>query len=187
MRAHFNLESTADAAAMESARTTATTVDDSCSDQHRRGVFSCSGCIHERQSRSDEEKGRLALTDAQRAHLRTVLGRLMLESRTMAAWVADQGFAPGVAEALARDLAAIRERVQELAGRLGVPLDRDRIDPARKLRGWAAVWWSTVLDCRPQALTGYGRVDPELARFLEPRVSELAAVLMRIRSLAERD
>lgn len=129
----------------------------------------------------------MRLTDAQRAHLRTVLGQLARESVAMAAWVPEQRFPDGVAQELARDLTAVAERVRDLAARLDVSLDHDEVDPRRKLRGWAALWWSTVLDCRPRALRGYGRVDPALGRFLEPRVSELAAVLMRIRALSERD
>ncbi|MGD8496481.1 MAG: hypothetical protein PVF05_09850 [Gemmatimonadales bacterium] len=126
------------------------------------------------------------LTDAQRRHLRVLLGRLVEEAREQQErWTAE---VPGGAGRPVRDeLAELRRTAARVARELGVAERVGPPDPHRRLGAWSATWWSHVLDARPSALRRFGDLDQRTADRIGPLVEDLAERLRRLRALADVD
>lgn len=124
------------------------------------------------------------LTDAQRRHLRVLLGRLVDESREQQErWTAE---VPGAGGRSVRDeLAELRRAASRVARELGVAEGVGPPDPHRRLGAWSATWWSHVLDARPSALRRFGDLDRRAADRIGPLIEELAERLRRLRGLAD--
>jgi hypothetical protein len=56
----------------------------------------------------------------------------------------------------------------------------------RRVQAIAEVWASSMEDVKAQHLTAYGRVHPDLAATLDPRVDEIVVLLQRMAELAGR-
>ena len=80
-------------------------------------------------------------------------------------------------------LRTVQSRIRRTAGRLGLSLLQTSVDPRRRLAALAGHWWGLALDCRSQALRGYGEVDPEVGGALDPLVNDLAAELIGLGGL----
>jgi hypothetical protein len=120
------------------------------------------------------------LTVGQRRRLETTLMRLSDEAREMADAVRAEGEHPDEDSELARRLERISEEAEQLAGELGLTMDRHPVSVRRRLHAWASLSWSDVLDSGPAALRGYGAVDVRTADFLGPRIERLAEQLLVI-------
>jgi hypothetical protein len=135
-----------------------------------------------------EEKPRL--TEGQRRRLEVRLSGLVAEAREWLDWSRreredDDSEPLDWLVALRTELSHLIETIERTATSVGVSTQRREAEPERQVAGWASIWWASILDCRPEALAGFGRVDPELARQLEPATEEMAACLFRIKSAAE--
>jgi hypothetical protein len=138
---------------------------------------------------SAEESGRrrvtATLTEGQERHLRVCLGGLLAEADDLLRWAREGEVAtePWVRRA-AVELERLAGAVRETSDVLGLPLQQEEVDPRHRVSAWASIWWGSVLDCRPSALKAYGKVNPQTGRSLEPRVEEIARLLLRIEALS---
>ena len=115
------------------------------------------------------------LNDNQQRRLGTHLGLLVSDLDTLAQSPELQREGPGLARV--RDaIAAARRAADEMRVALGLPVERA---PSLKRRGAAVaeVWAARIEDLRARRLAGYGRVHPELAGRLDPRVVDVRARL----------
>lgn len=133
-----------------------------------------------------DEPTPVELTDAQRRHLRLCLARLAQDVEELGTWAESQSFDAASGAALAATLEAVAARATETAQRLGLSLYLEPDDPYRRLGTWASSWWSTILDCRPAALRGYGPVSDSARTVLAPEIDALAGLLMKIQDVAAR-
>jgi len=71
-----------------------------------------------------------------------------------------------------------RERLKALKSRFH--LDPQRMDLRSLLRSHLSYFWSVLHDCRSSKLKGYGVVDPELKKSLDPALDELLAIVEQL-------
>jgi hypothetical protein len=131
------------------------------------------------------DPAKVRLTGPQRRHITHTLERLIRETREQVTVLGRSGADPEVDAELREAMEAILGEAEEAGDRLGLDLEPHTVDPHRRLASWASFWWSTVLDSRPSALRGYGKVDSATAALVAPIVEGLAARLQRVKALAE--
>lgn len=128
------------------------------------------------------------LTESQRRHLQVRFGSLLAEAAELRDWA---GGLPTTEHPWTTELTVHLEHLarslHSAAARLDLDIDRRDPSPERRVAAWASIWWGAILDCRPESLRGYGLVGADLKRELGPVVDELAATLVRVRSLAGRE
>jgi hypothetical protein len=91
---------------------------------------------------------------------------------------------PGDPYAGLRDLIArLRERVESLRGKLGLPPDEGP-PLRRRVMATAEVWATSMEDVRARQLKGYGPVHSDLARALDPHLNEIIQLLQGMAKLA---
>lgn len=130
-------------------------------------------------------RAEVPLNASQRRHVALTLNRLARETRDrLERWDRSDEEVPGH-DTVPEALREVLRETERAARRLGIPLTERPTDPRRGLVAWSSAWWSIVLDARPDALRGYGAVDPDAAATLEPVVEELAARLQHLKSLSE--
>lgn len=126
----------------------------------------------------DPKDSPVHLTPSQRRHLELSLGHILLEMEEAGHWL-ERWPLPREAQDQTRNaLKDLGARVIAVAEELGLSPTGLRPDPRRKIESLASHWWTTVLDCRSQVLRGYGEVDADTARRLDPLVDDLASSLM---------
>jgi len=73
-------------------------------------------------------------------------------------------------------LERLRAAVASLEASLGLPSERP-IPTGRRLAATAEVWATRMVDLHARHLRAYGKVHPELASVLDPRLDELIGLL----------
>lgn len=77
-------------------------------------------------------------------------------------------------EQFRQGLRSVREKFQ---------LKPQSVNLRRLLRSYFSHFWSVLHDCRSAKLRGYGQVDPELARSLDPEITRLIALAERLEQI----
>jgi len=116
------------------------------------------------------------LTHNQQVHLATFL-RLLMED------VARLREDPGLPAHVVTALDAVSSAVQRVADEFGLSLPREA-DPVHRARVVAEVWITRAHGIRAARLRGYGPVDPDLGRRLDPLVERLRNRLEDVASAA---
>ena len=88
-------------------------------------------------------------------------------------------------EALRTVIANLGDAVASLSGALALPL-HDAPPLRRRVMATAEVWASSMEDVKARHLKAYGRVHPELAETLDPRLDEIVTLLQQMADLADR-
>jgi hypothetical protein len=124
------------------------------------------------------------LTENQRRHLQIRFTGLLAEAEELSMWAGGAAVAYNLwTGELVAELERLTGSLRAAAARLRLDVDRPVVSPERHVASWASSWWAEILECRPRSLRGYGVVEPELERELGPVVDEIAASLVRVRSL----
>ncbi|MFQ5747513.1 MAG: hypothetical protein ACE5HF_09895 [Gemmatimonadota bacterium] len=125
------------------------------------------------------------LNENQARRLEVRFGRLLAEAADLRSELEERRHGAGGAESqIAAELAALIDEVNAGGRMAGIQIAPRETDLERRIGAWAAAWWSRILDCGPEHLTGLGPVRPEAAELLAPAIQAMAARLARIRSLA---
>lgn len=82
-------------------------------------------------------------------------------------------------------IARLGVAVDGLGRRLALPA-HDAPPLRRRVQATAEVWASSMEDVKARHLKAYGRVHPELAETLDPRVDEIVTLLQQMADLAGR-
>jgi hypothetical protein len=88
-------------------------------------------------------------------------------------------------EGLRTVIARLGEAVAALGSALALPT-HDAPPLRRRVQATAEVWASSMEDVKARHLKAYGRVHPDLAALLDPRLDEIVAQLERMADLADR-
>ena len=87
-------------------------------------------------------------------------------------------------DALRTVIARLGAAVDALGRQLALP-PHDPPPLRRRVQATAEVWASSMEDVKARHLKAYGRVHPELAATLDPRVDELVTLLQQLADLAD--
>jgi hypothetical protein len=88
-------------------------------------------------------------------------------------------------EALRAVIAQLEDAVESLGRLLALPA-HDAPPLRRRVMATAEVWASSMEDVKARHLKAYGRVHPELAETLDPRVDGIVTLLQEMADLADR-
>lgn len=127
---------------------------------------------------------RTLLNANQQRRLATSLRMLRHEIAAIASW--PEVGRPGEPQLAIRALAArVVASVEALEASLGLPAERP-VPVGRRLVATAAVWANRLVDLHSRALKPYGRVHPELAGALDPKLDELVGLLEKLAEAGQR-
>lgn len=129
-----------------------------------------------------KERGAGLLNANQVRRLGTSLRMLRHDMAAVAAW--PEVARPGEAQEAIRALAVrIVPAVEALETSLGLPAERP-IPPGRRLAAVAETWATRLEDLHAKGLRPYGRVHPDLAGALDPKLDELIRLLEELAEAA---
>ncbi len=141
------------------------------------------------------EQRRIAIGEAHRRGIATTLALLDEMLCRFRRW-ADGYVARGVLyeergslgraqrKAIRGEIAAVRDLLEELRETLCLPVRTQ--DTRDAVWSQASAYWEAIVELDSRRLRRYGDVPGELAEYLDPKVEELAARLLRIAATAGR-
>ncbi len=136
-----------------------------------------------------EQRSKMRLNDAQRRTLATSLGLLdqtlsrfeeYAKGREIRSvmWKEENRLSAEQRDALLTCISEIKALLARMKEDLNLPARVDRV--AATIWGESAAFWNTLAEVKSQRLAAYGKVDPSLASYVDPKVERLISAMQAI-------